>query len=276
MKSSCSPGAGPRFGPATSRCTGDADGSGRGNGGVRPGGRYATTGEQGVTELGGDQRGDGADGPHHRRRPGLAVPLLQRGYRTAWRRRHPQPGLPKQAPFQVRLQTAADLAASRWGLLAWADPDEEDDPISPFWLKAPMLQIAISPDATPLVPGMTALAAPLSGLRLVDGDLVLKIERGRATTQLRIPAGSGLGPADGVLAQHDILLSPVAFSSHLREACALTGWEVGGAGSSAVSHWGRAASASCPGTNARTNCGSRGGGARASKMPRPGTASGSE
>ena len=99
------------------------------------------------------------------------------GYRTAWRRRHAQPGLPKQAPFQVRLQTAADLAAARWGLLAWADPDEEDGPISPFWLEAPILQIAISPDGTPLVPGMTALGAPLSGLRLVNGDLVLKIER---------------------------------------------------------------------------------------------------
>ena len=206
-------------------------------------------------------------------------------YRAAWRRRHPQPGLPKQAPFQVRLQTAADLAASRWGLLAWADPDEEDDPISPFWLKAPMLQIAISPDATPLVPGMTALAAPLSGLRLVDGDLVLKIERGRATTQLRIPAGSGLGPADGVLAQHDILLSPVAFSSHLREACALTGWEVPrwsghgaappyrtGAGPQAL-HVLERTQGKAPGL---PNCGSRGGGARASKMPRPGTASGSE
>ena len=182
------------------------------------------------------------------------------GCRAARRRRHPQPGLPKQAPFQVRLQTAADLAASRWGLLAWADPDEEDDPISPFWLKAPMLQIAISPDATPLVPGMTALAAPLSGLRLVDGDLVLKIERGRATTQLRIPAGSGLGPADGVLAQHDILLSPVAFSSHLREACALTGWEVprwSGHGAAPPHRTGAGPQAlRCSGTNARGGSGS--------------------
>ena len=52
VKSSCSPGAGPGFRPATSRCTGDADASGRGNVGVRAGGRYATTGEQGVTEPG--------------------------------------------------------------------------------------------------------------------------------------------------------------------------------------------------------------------------------
>ena len=247
MKSSCSPGAGPRFGPATSRCTGDADASGSGNGGVRRGGRYATSGEQGVTKPGGDREamvltnrntGGGRAGQFLR---------CNAAYRTAWRCRHPQPGLPKQAPFQVRLQTVADLAASRWGLLAWADPDEEDRPIPPFWIGAPMLETTISPDATPLVPGMTALAAPLSGLRLVDSDLVLKIERGRATTQLRIPADSGLGPADGVLAQHDILLSPVAFSSQLREAPGLP----------SRSSW-------CVG--ARTSV----------TMPRPGTASGSE
>ena len=169
------------------------------------------------------------------------------GCRAAWRRRHLQPGLPKQAPFQVRLQTAVDLAASPWGLLAWADPDEEDRPIPPFWHEAPMLQTMISPDATPLVPGIAALGASLSGLRLVNGDLGLKIERGRATTQLRIPAGSGFGPADGVLAQHEILLSPAAFSSQLREAPGLP------------------------------SCGSRCGGARTSvTMPGPGTASGSE
>ena len=169
-------------------------------------------------------------------------------YRTAWRRRHPQPGLPKQAPFQVRLQTVADLAASR----SWADPDEEDGPIPSFWLEAPLLPAAISPNST----------------------------------QLRIAAGSGLGPADGVQAQHDILLSPAAFSSQLREACALTGWEVprwGGHGAAPPHRTGAGPQAlRCPGTNAKgapglRSCGSRGGSAGASMtMPRLGTASGSE
>ena len=49
------------------------------------------------------------------------------------RRRRPQPGLPERAPFQARLQTAADIGALRWGLLAWADPDREDGLSSPFW-----------------------------------------------------------------------------------------------------------------------------------------------
>ena len=147
-------------------------------------------------------------------------------YRTAWRRRHAQPGLPKQALFQVRLQTAADLAASRWGLLAWADPDEEEGPIPPFLIGAPMLQTTISPDAT----------------------------------QLRIPAGSGFGPADGALAQHDILLSPAALYSRLREACAMTSWEVprwGGHGAAPPHRTGAGPQAlRCPGTNARGGSGS--------------------
>ena len=90
------------------------------------------------------------------------------------------------------------------GLLAWADPDEEDGPIPPFWLEAPMLQTTISPDATPLEPGIAPLGASLSGFRLVNGDLVLKIEREPAAAQLRIPACCGFGPADGVLVQHYI------------------------------------------------------------------------
>ena len=168
-------------------------------------------------------------------------------YRTAWRCRHPQSGLPKQAPFQVRLQTVADLAASR----SWADPDEEDGPIPSFWLEAPLLPAAISPNST----------------------------------QLRIAVGSGLGPADGVQAQHDILLSPAVISSQLREACALTGWEVprwGGHGAAPPCRTGAGPQAlhvlertqgKAPGL---LNCGPKGGSARASKMPRPGTESGSE
>ena len=78
MKSSCSPGGGPRFGWATSVCTGDADVSGCGKGDARAAGRSATSEEQGVAEPGGDQGGDGADGARHRRRPGLTVPPLQR------------------------------------------------------------------------------------------------------------------------------------------------------------------------------------------------------
>ena len=38
-----------------------------------------------------------------------------RAYRGAWAKRLPMPGLPERAPFPVRLQTAADLAATIQG-----------------------------------------------------------------------------------------------------------------------------------------------------------------
>ena len=39
-----------------------------------------------------------------------------KAYRAAWARRRHLSGLPERAPFPVRLQTAADLAAAAWGM----------------------------------------------------------------------------------------------------------------------------------------------------------------
>ena len=49
------------------------------------------------------------------------------GYQAGWRRRRGrlQPCLTERAPFPIRLQTAADVAAARFGLLEWLDPDAE-------------------------------------------------------------------------------------------------------------------------------------------------------
>ncbi|MCY4405360.1 MAG: hypothetical protein OXC15_03250 [Rhodospirillaceae bacterium] len=141
-------------------------------------------------------------------------------YRNAWSRRLPQPGLPEVAPFPVRLQTAADLAAARFGLHAWEDPFAEDGPASPFWHVAPMLPAAAGPRATPL-DGAAADGLSVAGLRLIDGSLVVKLENGGAAVQLSVEPGSGFGPGDGVLAQHDLLADPRAFLARLRNARAL-------------------------------------------------------
>ena len=142
-------------------------------------------------------------------------------YRHAWRRRRPPPGLPERAPFPVRLQTVADLAAARFGLHAWEDPVVEDALVSPFWRVAPMLPAAVGPQATPLTGDAAAAGLSVAGLRLVDGSLVLKLECAGAAVQLMIEPGSGFGPGDGVLAQHDLLADPRAFLARLRDARAL-------------------------------------------------------
>ena len=142
-------------------------------------------------------------------------------YRYAWRRRRPQPGLPERAPFPVRLQTAVDLAATRFGLLAWEDPFAECGPASPFWAVVPMMPAVAGPRATPLIGAATAPGLSIAGLRLTDGSLVLKLERGGGAVQFRLEAGGGFEAADGVLAQHDLLAEPRGFFAGLRIARAL-------------------------------------------------------
>ena len=142
-------------------------------------------------------------------------------YRNAWRRRRPQPGLPERAPFPVRLQTARDLAAARFGLYAWENPFTEDGPASPFWRVAPMLPAAVGPRATPIDGAAVAEGLSVAGLRLTDGSLVLKFEYAGAAVQLAIEPGSGFGPGDGVLAQHDLLADSRTFLARLRDARAI-------------------------------------------------------
>ncbi len=120
------------------------------------------------------------------------------GYRGAWLRRLPPPGLPEAAPFPVRLQTAADLAARDWGLLAWEDPRAENGIVSPFWARGPMADGRAVRDAAPLAALAEAGGASIEGLRLADGALVLKIERPGAAVQVRLPGGAAF-PEDGGL-----------------------------------------------------------------------------
>ena len=54
-------------------------------------------------------------------------------------------------PFPIRIQTAADLEAARFDLLAWADPHWADGPASPFWVQSGMVEAVLEPDAEPLV-----------------------------------------------------------------------------------------------------------------------------
>ena len=153
-------------------------------------------------------------------------------YLAAWRRRLPQPGLPEPAPVPIRLQTVADLAAARFGLLAWEDPLAADGPISPFWRVVPMVPAAIVAEATPLVAAAMPREVGVEGLRLLDGSLVLKLECGVEAMQFRIAAGSGFDDQDGVMVQHDLLTGPGEFVRRLQEGCALAAgnvpWRVGG------------------------------------------------
>ena len=120
-----------------------------------------------------------------------------RAYRDAWAKRPPMPGLPERAPFPVRLQTAADLAAMAWGMAAWEDPHAER-PLAPFWTQAGVIDGRVAPDAPPLARLAAEGGATLSGLRLGDGALMLRIERQGRSVQVRLLRGA-VFPEDGGL-----------------------------------------------------------------------------
>ena len=124
-----------------------------------------------------------------------------KAYRDAWDRQRPLPGLPERAPFPVRMRTDADAGAMRWGMLAWEDPhDDANGPLAPFWATAGVIKGEVSRDAPPLARIAAEGGASLSGLRLGDGALMLRIESEGRSVQVRVDGGGGGGfPGDAGL-----------------------------------------------------------------------------
>lgn len=130
-----------------------------------------------------------------------------------------EPGPSDPAPFPLRRQTKSDLEAAAWGLLAWEDPPEGAGPAAPFWTEAPTLEARPAPEAPALAELLGVEGARLSGLRLLDGAAIVRVQRGEASVQIRIADGAGFDPAGGV----DLLgLPPAAdLSERLRRVTAL-------------------------------------------------------
>ncbi len=112
-------------------------------------------------------------------------------YRAAWKA-HAEPPAYEEAAFLVRVQSEADLAArDPWRIDAWENPFARDGPASPFVAGEPMLEAEGSPGAVPLVPFLAAAGARIDGLRLLDGTLIVKIERAGRAVQVRVMANDG-------------------------------------------------------------------------------------
>lgn len=130
---------------------------------------------------------------------GRAWRFLKRNPRYIEARGKTAPAPREPAPFPLRAQTEADQDAAAWGLLAWEDP-ADDGLGSPFWAKAPSIEAIPSPWPSPAVAEIANEPGwGLSGLRLADGAVVLKVECGAAAVQLRIADGAAFDPEGGVL-----------------------------------------------------------------------------
>ena len=108
-------------------------------------------------------------------------------YREAWDR-HAAGGVSVAAepgPFRIHVPTEADLEAEWFEMLAWEDPRKVDGPVSAFWRQVGTPEGVLEPGAEPLV-GLVGGRGSVEGLRLLDGNLVLKIECGGAAVQVRL------------------------------------------------------------------------------------------
>ena len=109
-------------------------------------------------------------------------------YREAWRLYAAAAGVSaalEPGPFPIRIQTEADLEAERFEMFAWEDPWRAEGPGSAFWRQDGMPEGVLEPGAVPLVQ-LVGDRGSVEGLRLLDGDLVLKIEYGGAAVQVRL------------------------------------------------------------------------------------------
>ena len=94
----------------------------------------------------------------------------------------------EDAPFPICRPTDAEREIGRFGLFAVEDPFAVDGPASPFWSVAAMLDVEREETQE------RAAGTALAGLRLADGALILKLERGGRALQLRIAAGAAFDP----------------------------------------------------------------------------------
>ena len=137
-------------------------------------------------------------------------------WRTAAEVRHGA----EETDFPVREQTEADLKAAAWGLLAWEDPAAEAD-AAPFWADAPTLEAEAAPGGPAAVRVLGAGGARLSGLRLRDGALILRVGRVEEAVQLRFADAESFDPSCGVVLRLPVDLQLPVVLARVRDLWAL-------------------------------------------------------
>ena len=119
---------------------------------------------------------------------------LDPDYAADWRAHAGPPGR-EAPPHAFRRQTESDLAAARWGLLAWEDP-QQPQWASLFRSDVPTVEARVAEaGARGWRDLLEGAGATYAGLRLLDGALLLKVRRGRETGQVRVIDGAAFDPA---------------------------------------------------------------------------------
>lgn len=158
----------------------------------------------------------------------LAWEFLRRNpkYQVDWQEEfNSQPNLQIQSNslgIPLLRQSHSDLHVENWGLLVYQDPTTSHTEMSPFWKTDTMVEAEVIPNSErPLLPLLRKLGMPVSGLFLLNGNLILKIENHLTTLQILIKNGhifsENSSLALGVIFDDQIsdkLPSPINFWTH--------------------------------------------------------------
>ncbi len=119
--------------------------------------------------------------------------------------------------FKIYEQRQSDLPAEKWGLLTYEDPIVEPENIAPFWSITPILEAEVVPnEKSALIPMLRKTGAAISGLLLLDGDLILKAVREGVTAQVRIKNGQDFNETSGLILHLPLdLMLPVRLTRSL-------------------------------------------------------------
>jgi len=102
-------------------------------------------------------------------------------------------------PFNIYEQHPSDLSADKWGLFTFQDPMVSPESSMPFWSIAPTLEAEVVHASQPsLLPMLREVGAKITGLLLLNGDLVLKVEHGATTVQVRIKDAKEFDASSGL------------------------------------------------------------------------------
>jgi len=120
-------------------------------------------------------------------------------YRSDWARFSSYGGPSPDHSPSLYQQKVSDQEAMKWGLMAYEHPDAGTDRASPFWAIGTTLEAEVIQNGdTPFLPMLDKSGVRLSSLQLLDGGLVLKLQRGKNSVQALLRDGKPFDACSGI------------------------------------------------------------------------------
>jgi len=121
-------------------------------------------------------------------------------YISDWRHFGTMPAIKNDTrPFNIYEQHPSDQSAEKWGLFAFQAPMASPESATPFWSIAPTLEAEVVHGSQPsLLPMLREVGAKITGLLLLNGNIILKVGHDATTVQVRIKDAKAFDKTSGL------------------------------------------------------------------------------